>query len=229
MMLAALAAALMGHVGVASAGTYRVYSCVGPDGRPAPIGDSTYGWQPSPREHAETLFLINSCGSGQGLTGRLAAPNNVPPGAGGQWIFKPPPGTSISAFDLTWSGTAGDGGESTISRSDQADPTYERRYSSNFGTERVAESNLNLSYLLVLVACSFANPCPAGPDLATYKVTETTMTLRDTTAPAASNLSGDLIANPTWRGPMPIAFQATDGGSGVYRLIVDIDGQDALG
>jgi hypothetical protein len=54
------------------------------------------------------------------------------------------------------------------------------------------------------------------------------MTLRDGTVPAASNLSGDLIANPTWQGAMPIAFQASDSGSGVYRLIVNVDGQDAL-
>ena len=220
--------ALAAHAGVASAGTYRVYSCVGPDGRPAPIGDTSYGWQPSPRPQAGTLFLTNDCASGRGLNGRLAAPNAVPLGAGGQWIFQPPPNTSIAGFDLTWSGTAANGGESTISRSDQPDPTYERRYAGPFGTERVVESNLNLSYLLVLVACSFANPCPAGPDLASYRITETTMTLRDNTAPTASALSGDLIASPTWRGPMSLAFNASDSGSGVYRLIANVDGQAAL-
>jgi hypothetical protein len=36
-----------------------------------------------------------------------------PHGAGGEWRFHPPPNTSISAFDLTWSGTAAAGGEST--------------------------------------------------------------------------------------------------------------------
>ena len=81
--------------------------------------------------------------------------------AGGQWTFTPAPNTSIAGFDLTWSGTATAGGESTISRSDQPDPTYERRYGQDFGTERVVESNVDLSYLLVLVACSFQNPCPA--------------------------------------------------------------------
>jgi hypothetical protein len=43
MLLAAVAAALIGHAGLAAAGTYRVYSCVAPDGRPAPIGDRGYG------------------------------------------------------------------------------------------------------------------------------------------------------------------------------------------
>jgi hypothetical protein len=227
-VLAALAAPLA-IPPVASAGTYRVYSCVAPSGAPAPIGDGGYGWQPSPRAQAGTLFLVNDCPSGRGLVGRLSAPGNVPLGAGGQWIFQPPPGTAISGFDLVWSGTAVNGGESTISRSDQADPTYERRKTADFGTERVVESNLNLSYLLILVACSFANPCPAGPDIATYRMTEATMTLADGTAPTGGNLSGDLIASPQWRGPMGLAFTANDSGSGVYRVIVAVDGQDALG
>ena len=224
-----MAAALSMHAAVASAGTYRVYSCVAPSGGAAPVGDSSYGWQPSPRAQAASLSLVNSCASGQGLTARLAAPGSVPLGAGGQWIFMPPPETSIAGFDLTWSGTAANGGESTISRSDQPDPTYERRYTSTFASERVVENNLGLSHLLVLVACSFANPCPAGPDLATYRMTESTMTLRDNTAPTAANVSGDLVASPEWRGPMSLAFSAADTGSGVYRIIVSVDGQDALG
>ena len=55
------------------------------------------------------------------------------------------------------------------------------------------------------------------------------MTLRDNTAPTAANVSGDLIASPEWRGPMSLAFSAADTGSGVYRIIVSVDGQDALG
>jgi hypothetical protein len=229
MLLAAFGAVLIGHVGVAAAGTYRVYSCVGPDGRAAPVGDSSYGWQPSGRPGTASVFLTNDCAAGRGLAARLAG--DQPYGAGGQWTFRPPPGTSITAFDLTWSGSAAAGGESTISRSDQPDPVYERRYAGPFATERVAESNVDLSYLTAIVACSFQQPtCPAGAgDVASYRIVETTMTLRDGTVPAASNLSGDLIANPTWQGAMPVAFQASDTGSGVYRLVINVDGQDALG
>jgi hypothetical protein len=47
--------------------------------------------------------------------------------------------------------------------SDQPDPTYERRYSGNFGTERVVDSGLDLSHLTAIVACSFAQPtCSPG-------------------------------------------------------------------
>jgi hypothetical protein len=226
-LLAALAAALIGHVGVASAGTYRVYSCVGPDGRAAPVGDSSYGWQPSGRAGTTNVVLTNDCAAGHGINASLQG--SQPLGAGGQWTFRPPPGTSITGFDLTWSGTVGSGGESTISRSDQADPVYERREGASFATERVVESNVDLSYLMVLVACSFQNPTCPGPTVASYRMAESVMTLRDGTPPSASNLSGDLIANPTWRGPMALAFAATDSGSGVYRLLVDVDGADASG
>jgi hypothetical protein len=228
-VLAALAAPLA-IPSVASAGTYRVYSCVSPRGGAAPVGDASYGWQPSGRPQSGSVFLVNECPSGRGLTGRLDGGSAQPLGAGGQWTFLPPPSTSIAGFDLTWSGTAASGGESTISRSDQADPTYERRYGADFPTERVVESNVDLSYLLVLVACSFQNPCPAnGGNIASYRIAESTMTLRDATVPTGGNLSGDLIASPQWRGPMGLAFTANDSGSGVYRVIVAVDGQDALG
>jgi hypothetical protein len=221
------------HAAAASAGSYRVYSCVNPSGGTAPVGDGSYGWQPSARQGTTNIALTNECGAGRGLVGRLPGSSAQALGAGGQWTFVPPPSTSIAGFDLTWSGlvAAGGGGESTISRSDQADPTYERRYGNDFGPERVVENNLALSYLLVLVACSFANPCPAtsGPDIASYRIAESAMTLRDDSAPTAGNASGELIASAQWRGPMSLGFSAGDTGSGVYRVIVVVDGQDALG
>lgn len=226
---AALAAALAGCPAAASAGSYRVYSCVAPSGATAPIGDGGYGWQPSARSGTTSLSLTNGCGSGQGIAAALTGAQ--PYGAGGQWTFLPAPNTSIAAFDLTWSGTAAAGGESTVSRSDQADPTYERRYGQDFGTDHVVEGNVDLSSLTVLVACSFAQPTCSNPNgpVASYRIAESTMTLRDNSVPAASGVTGDLIANPVWRGPMSLAFTASDTGSGVYRVLVDVDGQDALG
>ena len=137
-VLAASAAALAGCPTAASAGSYRVYSCVAPSGGSAPVGDGSYGWQPSGRSGTTSLSLTNDCGAGHGLAAVLQSAQ--PYGAGGQWTFQPPPATRIAAFDLTWSGTAAAGGESTISRSDQPDPTYERRYGQDFATERVTTS-----------------------------------------------------------------------------------------
>jgi hypothetical protein len=120
-VLAALAAPLAISPAMAAAGTYRVYSCVAPSGGAAPVGDSSYGWQPSGRSGTTSLSLANGCAGSQGIAAVLQSAQ--PYGAGGQWTFLPPPNTSIGAFDLTWSGTAAAGGESTISRSDQPDPS----------------------------------------------------------------------------------------------------------
>ena len=70
-VLAALAAPLAIPPALASAGTYRVYSCVGPSGGSAPVGDGSYGWQPSARQGTTNISLTNECGAGRGLVGRL--------------------------------------------------------------------------------------------------------------------------------------------------------------
>ena len=227
-VLAALAAALAMSPAAASAGSYRVYSCVAPSGGAAPVGDSAYGWQPSGRPGTTSLSLANGCAAGQGIAAVLQSAQ--PYGAGGQWTFLPPPNTSIGGFDLTWSGTAAAGGESTISRSDQPDPTYERRYGQDFGSDHVVEGNVDLTSLTAIVACSFAQPTCSNPNgpIASYRIAESTMTLRDATAPTAGSVGGDLIASPQWRGAMGLALTATDSGSGVYRVIVTVDGHDAL-
>jgi hypothetical protein len=154
-VLAALAAPLAIQPAVASAGTYRVYSCVSPSGAAAPVGDSSYGWQASARPGTNFVFLTDECAAGHGINARLAAPSAQPRGAGGQWTFRPPPGTSIAAFDVTWSGTAASGGETTISRSDQPDPVYERRYGSPFppsGSSRATSTS---------ATCSSSSPAPS--------------------------------------------------------------------
>jgi hypothetical protein len=121
MVLAAIAALSATFPAAASAGSYRVYSCVAPSGGPAPIAGGSYGWQASGRLQAGSVFLTNECAARRGIAARLDGASAQPLAAGGQWTFTPAPNTSIAGFDLTWSGTAAAGGESTISRSDQAD------------------------------------------------------------------------------------------------------------
>ena len=83
-VLAAIVAALGSCPAAASAGTYRVYSCVAPSGGPAPIADGGYGWQASGRPQAGSVFLTNECGAGHGIAGRLDGASAQPLAAGGQ-------------------------------------------------------------------------------------------------------------------------------------------------
>src|SRR5690348_15452567 len=86
----------------AEAGTYRVWTCSGPDGKPTAIRDAASGWQQSLRAGTTGTELIDRCASGGGIWADMHAEQAH--GNGGQWTFVPPSGTSIAAYSLTWSG-----------------------------------------------------------------------------------------------------------------------------
>jgi hypothetical protein len=110
MVLAALAAALAGNVGWPRRGPI---ACTRARVRPAGPRRSATGLRLAAAaaagfdEHRST----NDCGSGHGIAARMSG--EQPYGARGEWRFHPAPNRSISAFDLTWSGTAAARGEST--------------------------------------------------------------------------------------------------------------------
>jgi hypothetical protein len=95
---------------------------------------------------------------------------------GGTWSFYPPPGTSLGAFAVTWSGTVTPGGESTLSRSDELDPDYVERNVQSFSSHTVAEGGFDIAALNMIVACSF-NPqaCPGDP-AADFTISRAVMT-----------------------------------------------------
>jgi hypothetical protein len=84
MVLAAIAALSATFPAAASAGSYRVYSCVAPSDRPAPIADGSYSWQASGRPQAGSVFLTNECAARRGIAARLDGTSAQPLAAGGQ-------------------------------------------------------------------------------------------------------------------------------------------------
>lgn len=229
---AALLAFLMSltvAAGVAHAGSYTVYTCDDPKGAPAPIGDSETGWRPALRASTSFTFLTDECRSGAGIRGRLTGAGGAQPrGAGAEWRFIAPPGTSIRGFEVDWSGSATNGGEVALSRSDQPDPTYVRRYSTAFGPERVVVRDIDIASLGAIIACSFADPCPAAPDIAEFTIASARFTLGDDAAARVTGVSGPFVDRPQLQGRVPVSLSAEDAGGGVFRAIVVVDGQDAL-
>jgi hypothetical protein len=203
----------------AAAGAYTVHACRAASGV-APIADSEVGWHPALRPGTPFTTLADECARGGGIHGALSGLEYAY-GAGAMWVFRTPPDTSIQAFDLEWRGSARDGGEVSLSRSDQADPVYERRYAGPFGPETVAVRNVDLSHVVAIVACSFRQPsCPAGgAPLAEFRIGAARMVLADRTAPQVSAASGDLLASPTLRGTMGVSVSAEDRGGGLYRVV----------
>jgi hypothetical protein len=212
--------------GRADAGTYRVWTCQTPDGKPAPVRDASSGWLPSLRSRTQFMSLVDRCESGGGIYARLAGGQVL--GAGGQWTFTPPPGTSLGAYRVTWSGTVTGGGEATLARSDKPDPEYPDRNGSSFASKTVAESGFDIAWLTALTACSFvpADATCTGDPVAEFTISRAVMTLNDLSAPQATDVSGELVGASPLRGPASVSFAAKDTGGGLYRVVVTADGAD---
>jgi hypothetical protein len=223
-VIAAVAAAtLAGAVAApAEAGTYRVWTCRLPDGRSAPIRDATAGWQPQLRGATQFMTLEDRCAAAGGISAHLGGVQ--PRAAGGNWVYVPPPGTSLGGFRLNWSGTVSGGGEATLSRSDQPDPVYVERNGGSFGSHTVTQSGFDIASLAAIAACSFADPC--GADAVAFTISSAVMTLNDLSAPQATDVAGELASAPELRGPVSVSFAARDTGGGVYRVVVTSGGRD---
>jgi hypothetical protein len=216
----------LGFAAPAQAGTYRVWTCQTPDGKPAPIRDTTSGWLPTPRAGTQFMTLEDRCGSGGGIYAHLGG--QPARGHGGGWLYTPPSGTSLGAFTLTWSGAVVAGGEATLSRSDQLDPTYVERNGGPFAAHTVTQSGFDIASLFALTACSYVpdgQACPSDP--VDFSISRAVMTLNDFSAPQTTEASGDLLTAATLRGSANVSFAAKDVGVGLYRVVVTADGKDA--
>ena len=210
----------------AQAGAYRVWTCQTPDGKPAPIRDSSFGWTTYQRENTEFLTLDDRCATGGGIHGHLGGlPYRR---AGGSWNFVPPPGTSLGAYSVTWKGTVSGGGEATLSRSDKPDPEYpDRNVGGPFGPGTIAEGAFDIASISLIAACSFVpDGTQCGADPVDFTVSRAVMTLNDLTAPLASDVSGDLVSGAPLRGAASVSFAGRDTGGGLYRVVVTADGAD---
>jgi hypothetical protein len=214
---------VLGIAAPAQAGTYRVWTCRGPDGKPTPTRDASYGWLPNLRAATSFMFLIDHCGDGGGIYAHLGGTPDV--GDGGFWAYTPPPNTTIGGYNLTWSGTVTGGGEGTLARSDDVDPNYLDRNGAPFGPDTFTAASTDLSSLAAIAACSFTtSTCAADP--VDFTITRAVMTLNDFKAPEATEVSGDLVGGGPLRGTMSVSFAGSDAGGGLYRVVVTVDGGD---
>ena len=76
----------------ASAGTYDVWSCAGPTGKPLPAN----GWVP--QSYGGTI--ASTCGRELGRLSGALSPDQVSVGSFARWIFEAPPDTTIANVEL---------------------------------------------------------------------------------------------------------------------------------
>lgn len=121
-------------------------------------------------------------------------------------------------------------GDVSVSHSGQTDPDYLERY---LGTGLVSEHELDkqlpsVGSVTVLASCftTQSSVCSArSGGRASFSISRAVFDLEDRDAPVVTPATGDAVTNGEWGGPIGIAFGATDRGGGVFRLLVEVDGQ----
>lgn len=208
----------------AEAGTYDARFCV--DGV---SDDGDRG--PFERSGNETVFqLSNACGNANGLRASQNAGNAGNDGVFGRWLAERPEGIAVTQIDYKAKGSEQSGGYfpqvigtaadglGILNGGQELDGSYKpfsvtgdmRR----FGVQLICQTGGS--------AC--ADTPSGGPEVGLKDVR---YTLSDPSAPTLSVTGGSLFEAPVQTGAQAISFDAADSGSGVYRAIAVVNGEDA--
>jgi hypothetical protein len=243
----ALAVALLVPA-AATAGTYSVWSCTGPDGS----GSPTDAWRAE--GGAQFSNPLDSCASGgglyAGLNGDFAHPANVTLMT---WHFHAPEDTSIAAYRIWRSAQVSP-------TSTNATPVYWMAWPVNtydganvkeqcpgtgcagLGNPSAPRSAGNLvtaSGLSTVTDLYFNAGCggvtnwlcqpdasPPGRDAVNFRIHAADITMRDDLDPELNGPSGTLIEpGRTLAGVHGVSVAAKDEGSGLYDILLEVDGQ----
>jgi hypothetical protein len=242
MRVAAVASTMFGLAAiwcaVASAGTYDVWGCRMPDGRPAAIN----GW-------AATLQgnFRSTCASGGLLETQLDYAADVPYYVDEAWFFRAPADTTIDNFTVvravavsgdreyhlyrnfasgnSWPPARTDA-ENCITWFGPCSRLGDLSHGSTFSASGLA-GTVGLSFTL---DCQprFSQVCPVAvfPDNGVVRIWSARIGLSDTLAPAiTSGLSGPLINDASRAsGVQVVSFAATDRGGGLQTMGLLVDG-----
>ena len=236
--------------GTAHAGTYEVWSCAGPDGKPVPADGwrvEGYGYYSSPS---------NDCAAGNGLFAGLHGDFDHSTNTENLvWHFQVPASLTIAGYRI-WRAAR------TEANSYNASPNYFMARQANqyvgayvVGGEQcpgcgglgdinshfaaanlVAESNLaGVRDLFLNAGCGGASGfvCAASTSTAPYMVYfrmyRAAIRLQDDTDPVfTSPPAGSLTAGGTLAGTHGVSFSATDTGSGVQQATIEVDGVNVV-
>jgi hypothetical protein len=233
----------------ALAGSYHVYSCALPTGRPAP----TDGWNGS--ISGPFMNPVNSCAEGGSLAAVINGSPAQPVDATASWTFSAPPFATIAAATLWRTASASDIAENAETVAwiaapadayDSANVFYQcpqnscgsvGNPSSRFDPANrvvVPASNLDgASHIYVNAACGGAQgwSCPAtsAAYMVSAQVFAADVTLHSESAPSASAVGGSLLTAQVLNGPQSVLITASDPGPGVYRAIFQVDGKEVSG
>lgn len=239
---------LAGPVRPAVSDEYRVYSCKTPSGMPAP----TDGWTATTGQAAYSTPQDN-CGSGGALIAELNRQHAQPVATGAvTWVWAAPLGATIVGYRVWRSANAlsvGEPGASPavfvarpvnnaiapyLAEECVADAGCPARGSGALGLaapnllseDLRAVPGVNRWYINAACTGTVGQYCTARDSvMAIARVHGAEFTLRETDAPAVTDVEGRATGSATHTAVEPLLFTATDQTSGVYRAIVEVDGK----
>jgi len=223
----------------ASAGSEAVVSCRLPGGGPAPTEGWTSGWTGEPLLYAGSS---NTCpSSGGSLTSFVGAQGPQPGSDGPFWEYTPREGFSLvggqvtGAFDIPGANVGGYSAATGI-----IGPEFQFDAANVIGGLPGGEwTSVESTYSLAghtgghIWVYAFCEPpggtCPAGGSLNWFwaygSIEQAIVVLSNSAQPFASGFTGGLTAAGAVAGAQDLVFQATDGGSGVYKVKAALAGQ----
>jgi hypothetical protein len=228
MTIAAVAAMLasLWVVSDAQAGTYTARLCT--EGF-SPSGDKG----PFERSGNDAVFaLSNNCGAFNGLR---VSQNAGEPGADSvtaQWIAERPDGIAVKRIAFRASGHRAGGYFPHIVGTADGDQGLDIVAGDAQLTEEFASFNVdgNLRRFGIRLICQTdGSACGANPDQPEARLKNVTYTLSDAEDPAITVTGGSMFEAPIQAGKETISFESSDGGSGVRRVIVLVDGERTAG
>jgi hypothetical protein len=224
----------------AFAGTYTQYTCKLPDGTPA----ATDGW--TPEESIGGFSQNDGCAAGTDIRSRM---ESIGLAAKSQrvWRWRAAPNTQLKAFEVYRAFVLGFGNNDAtpMMRIDSGPQVIERNGSSPVSGNGISEkgvfspwdapsNRISIADPLVLTANELAltlgcdgvpsGSCPSNGTASEVRLHAAHFTLGDASTPTITGVGGSLTADGPKSGVQTLSVAATDMGSGLYRVFLDVDG-----
>jgi hypothetical protein len=209
----------------ADAGTYTARFCT--EGATEP-GDKG----PFERFGNQTVFqLANACGNVNGLRVSQVQGNQGNDGVFGRWLATVPDSVAVTGIDYKAQGADQTGGYvpqviGTVPGGGIGIINGGQDLAGSFKDFSISGDvrDFGIQLLCQTGAGDCASNPPGNPEASLKSIT---YQLRDDAAPLIAGAGGLLFEAPVQAGTQSVSFDASDIGSGVYRAIVNVNGEDA--
>jgi hypothetical protein len=212
----------------ARAGSMNVWACHQPGGGVAPLD----GWDSTIT--APFIDNANTCAAnGAGAFSTTILTASHPSHSYGSWKFSAPDSTKVVAFGYDRGGSVT--GFASINVFGGLLPIYDSAHlkevcRASAGCPTLATNHVDFpslpneaGMLLLTEACALSSTCDSGSH-GSFSVTRAEVTLEDDSDPMFSNLGGALASGATLSGSASLSLQASDAGTGLYRIHTLVDG-----